>query len=305
MKTISFCLLLITSTNNLFAQSAREIPPIPTVDSFDLKGNVTALTEQRFTFPGGIPVFQYKKEISFNALGMADTLVVSAAPEEVPVTNIYRYDEQNRIKELVTWKRTDMEDSMLFLHNNEGQLRKIRWYDGEDRLGKVTRFRYSGGRLLYIRKEDGQNRLQGMIRFRHYGSNEYKRMVFDNHLRLTFSEVFTEERDTLNSSRTVIRYNYTNTDSLSSMVSARYDRQGRLTALVRTAADKNVTDYLTNIYNEQGYLTEQTAFADSKVRAVYSYELDEAGNWLKRERHVDGELAETVMRKLSYGSSTP
>ena len=278
---------------------------MPERDSFGLKGNVTALTEQRFTFPGGIPVFQYKKKISFNALGLADTLVVSAAPEEVPVTSIYMYDEQNKIKELITWKPKGIEDSVLFFYNNDGRLRKILWYDGADRLDRTTRFRYRNDRLIYIRKEIGQNRLQGMIRFRYDGADEYKRMVFDDHLRLVFSEVFTEEWDSVDGSRTVRNYHYTSADSLSSMVSTRYDRSGRLTELVRTAADKNVTDYLTNKYNEQGYLTEQTVFANIKTRAIYSYELDEAGNWLKRERHVDGELSETVIRQLNYGAPSP
>ena len=304
MKRMLLCLLLFTSSYCSFSQLQREIPAIPVRDSFDLKGSVTGLTEHRFTFPGGIPTFIYKKEISFNSLGMVDTIVTTTGAEEVRTIRIYRYDDDNRIGQIVMFDRSGMEDSAVFEYNTKEQLRKIAWYNGKHQLKKAAKFRYSGNRLLYIRNEDGNNALNGMIRFRYSGPNEYKRMVFDDHLKLSFSHVFVEERDTLNY-RNVFCYHYVSEDSFSSMETTRYDENGKLTELVRTGPDRKVVDYLTNIYDEAGYLKEQTVFAGAKVQATYTHELDGAGNWLKRKRSVNGEIREIMTRSLTYKSDEP
>jgi len=304
MKRMLLCLMLLTSPYCSFSQLQREIPAIPIRDSFDLKGTVTALTEHRFTFPGGIPTFIYKKEVSFDSLGMVDSMIVTTGPEEVRSTIIYRYNNDQKIEQIVSFSKKGMEDSAVFEYNTRKQLRKIAWYSGKHQLKKAAKFRYSGNRLLYIRNENGNNTLAGMIRFRYKSPNEYKRMVFDDHLKLSFSQVYVEETDTENY-RNVFCYHYVSADSFASMETTRYDENGKLTELVRTGPDRKVVDYVTNIYDEAGLLEEQTVFAGAKVQATYTHEVDDAGNWLKRKKIVNGEVEEIVTRRLTYSSDEP
>jgi len=242
------------------------------------------------------------REISYNAIGNADTLVKGDIIDEQGAENYYtRYNEQGNIISLIKYDKDNAVKYKWRFHYDKKGRRQIsaKRYEAQDFEEDSTSYVYDkkGNPIEYIHySSDGKIKTRSVSKFNKKG-NMIEEKVFDEKNLLKKSSKFRYKKNKLiegqsfdSSGKLLIRSLYS------------YDKKGNMQKMTMADGKNNPISQGIYSYNKDGFvhteLLKRPGYTDLLLE--YIYVVDVNGNWTQRIMLSEGEAFQITIRQIEY-----
>lgn len=242
------------------------------------------------------------REISYNAIGNADTLVKGDIIDEQGAENYYtRYNEQGNIISLIKYDKDNAVKYKWRFHYDKKGRRQIsaKCYEAQDIEEDSTSYVYDkkGNPVEYIHyTTDGKIKFRTVSKFNKKG-NMVEEKVFDDKNLLKKSSKFRYKKNKLiegqsfdSSGKLLIRSLYS------------YDKKGNMQKMTMADGKNNPISQGIYSYNKDGFvhteLLKRPGYTDLLLE--YIYVVDVNGNWTQRIMLSEGEAFQITIRQIEY-----
>lgn len=237
---------------------------------------------------------------NFNSKGIATGWEEYSLGKQIPVKNIYTYDNKgNRVKQTVTYSESNEQSILILIYDSKGNKVEERNYypvpiinDGKQINESFEKYLYRSTKYKY----DGKN----LIQTTHYSKDGS----------ISYQGIFTYENG---NQKEAISYSPNANGQLirSSRISFNYDKRGNLIEKIIYNQDESIQTRYVDGYDEQGYRISRIIFdSNGKItsKGSLTYQFDSYGNWLSytsddinsSERINAGEPFATQLRTITY-----
>lgn len=309
-------LFLLTTNTLVFAQQPSDLPESKNTVSFALKGAVKELTEQYYSVTINASATDSVKndttyqltteeKFQFDTLGRLSSHTASTynsrGKQKENDKTIYSYTPTGLINTIAYYEKEHLVYTQYLSYNNDNQLAELVMRDKKEQLITTTLYYYKDRQVFNIKIKDEDNIMQNFIRLNYdLNGNLKEREYRGATMQLLNKQKYI--RDTLSAHTTRLNlYDYAADNNLRKMTSYEYDEHGNVLQETATDSNKRTTLYRTNTYNNKNELINLIDFSNEvKEENVYQYEYDMHTNWTRQLLIINGKLAGTKTRTITY-----